>query len=217
MFCRKCGKKIPDDSEFCYKCGAPVVTAGKSERIKTETVSLDKSSEEKPEEKNIPLTSRRCEFCGKEVFSNEEFCSRCRAPNSDYIGEKTVLKKITGASYFPTRLISPTKSTGNVCPNCGNRLEYSDLKYCPFCSEPLNELKKPVQKTNNTEPLQTNTSDLYICKQCGHTVPPGNVFCPNCNADVPSSSIKETWKNIDKEYAIKLRSAAPLVKAARNL
>lgn len=24
MFCRKCGNEIPDDSEFCYKCGAPV-------------------------------------------------------------------------------------------------------------------------------------------------------------------------------------------------
>lgn len=24
MFCRKCGNQIPDDSEFCYKCGAAV-------------------------------------------------------------------------------------------------------------------------------------------------------------------------------------------------
>lgn len=23
MFCRKCGNQIPDDSDFCYKCGAP--------------------------------------------------------------------------------------------------------------------------------------------------------------------------------------------------
>ncbi len=23
MFCTKCGAKLPNDSEFCYKCGAP--------------------------------------------------------------------------------------------------------------------------------------------------------------------------------------------------
>ncbi len=23
MFCTKCGAKLPDDSAFCYKCGAP--------------------------------------------------------------------------------------------------------------------------------------------------------------------------------------------------
>lgn len=36
MFCRKCGNKIPDDSEFCYKCGASVEVA--SERSATEAV-----------------------------------------------------------------------------------------------------------------------------------------------------------------------------------
>lgn len=25
MFCRKCGNEIPDDSEFCFKCGAAIV------------------------------------------------------------------------------------------------------------------------------------------------------------------------------------------------
>lgn len=36
MFCRKCGKQIPDDSKFCYKCGTPVEMT--LERSATEAV-----------------------------------------------------------------------------------------------------------------------------------------------------------------------------------
>ncbi len=40
-FCRKCGKKIPSDSEFCSYCGIPVVRANASESI---TVSESKKA-----------------------------------------------------------------------------------------------------------------------------------------------------------------------------
>ena len=35
MFCRKCGKKISDDTEYCEKCGAKVVNVTESSTEKT--------------------------------------------------------------------------------------------------------------------------------------------------------------------------------------
>lgn len=46
MFCRKCGHEIPDDSNFCLKCGTKVVNVEKKENIDNFEDSLGKQVEE---------------------------------------------------------------------------------------------------------------------------------------------------------------------------
>ena len=41
MFCSKCGTKIPDDSAFCYQCGARVVTQASAAAPQAETGGKD--------------------------------------------------------------------------------------------------------------------------------------------------------------------------------
>ncbi len=73
MFCRKCGSKIPDDSEFCYKCGARVLadTTGK--------VTLEKNVFDKPPtvQDSSTETKRVCK-CGYAVNSQyTRWCPIC--------------------------------------------------------------------------------------------------------------------------------------------
>lgn len=90
MFCRKCGKQIPDDSEFCFKCGARVeVTPERSatDAVKTFFAEKYKETETKPavsleKEKPKPLTKktdrRICPSCGKEIPSPMwKLCPHC--------------------------------------------------------------------------------------------------------------------------------------------
>lgn len=79
MFCRKCGKQIPDDSAFCYKCGASVEVA--PERSATEAVKTffaeknKKIGSESPIEKD---EKRVCSNCGKEMPSPLwKLCPNC--------------------------------------------------------------------------------------------------------------------------------------------
>ena len=58
MFCRKCGKKILDDSVFCPGCGEKVMPedrpesdSPKEEIAQEQAASLEKIQEEKPNEK----------------------------------------------------------------------------------------------------------------------------------------------------------------------
>ena len=85
MFCRKCGKEIPDDSEFCFKCGVRVVTGERSEQ--STPISLDKpDSADKQEGESGKSTdsvsasstsSKKCPLCGKPVIRNRESCPYC--------------------------------------------------------------------------------------------------------------------------------------------
>lgn len=76
MFCRKCGKQIPDDSEFCYKCGAPVIRASeRTETSRKEPVNLEKEKL-KPAVDNAD--KRVCPNCGKEIPSPMwRICPHC--------------------------------------------------------------------------------------------------------------------------------------------
>ena len=51
MFCYKCGKSIPDESEFCPFCGAKAVTS----------------------------SSTFCNKCGNQIIDGADFCNKCGA------------------------------------------------------------------------------------------------------------------------------------------
>ena len=46
MFCRKCGKKIPDDSDFCTYCGERMIILEQDpQRPEEDKISLEKTSQ----------------------------------------------------------------------------------------------------------------------------------------------------------------------------
>lgn len=76
MFCRKCGNEIPDDSDFCPKCGERVVT----EDIEKTAIKIVRSTG-KLEKVDAPATAESgaliCKECGKTIPQGNMFCPVC--------------------------------------------------------------------------------------------------------------------------------------------
>lgn len=194
MFCRKCGEEIPDDSDFCYKCGTRVAAVENLERSVPVAVNLEKDKQtveksnvllgkpttpiikngerfcptcgkkmvapwctycgedfsqnsengaafkmqeagmEIPQEQNAHPAIHRCEFCGKEILGNEEFCSRCNAPNPDYKGKK-VESKPYDAPKVEEKNVRPTPE------------EFAQRTYNKALNEVIAEEQKKDAKT----------------------------------------------------------------------
>lgn len=79
MFCRKCGKEIPDDSDFCPKCGtrnAVDMEAG--------GVDLSKPSVSAVSTSVVQNSGPICPNCGKSISALWEHCAYCMKPNPYY-------------------------------------------------------------------------------------------------------------------------------------
>lgn len=125
MFCRKCGKQIPDDSDFCPKCGTRNVI-----ELGTGGVDLSKPGTAKS---NVPVVAKQalvCAKCGKKLMTEWEFCPSCMEDNPGF--------DHTGAEN--------PKNTGLRCPDCGKSL-LAKWKYCPYCLED-NPYHKAPKQTN---------------------------------------------------------------------
>lgn len=59
--CSECGSQIPEDSDFCYHCGA----------LRTKALQMDDSGH---------MEMGKCYSCGEPVKGEEYFCSKCGAP-----------------------------------------------------------------------------------------------------------------------------------------
>ena len=68
MFCKYCGKELPDNAVFCSKCGKQLAV-----KDKTETDSEKNASEIKHEE----TTKKFCKYCGAINAASAKFCSKC--------------------------------------------------------------------------------------------------------------------------------------------
>ncbi len=79
MFCRKCGKEIPDDSVFCPKCGAATESEASPKEELTDTPEQREQIQDKP---------MRCEVCFRQLTTKLEKCPNCDTPNPFYDGEK---------------------------------------------------------------------------------------------------------------------------------
>lgn len=79
MYCRKCGKQIPDDSEFCYKCGAPVViTVNKSQANRAVKEPLEDTADLSSKKLPSPIIQngkKVCPKCGYKVTG--PWCTHC--------------------------------------------------------------------------------------------------------------------------------------------
>ncbi len=132
MFCRKCGKEIPDDSEFCPKCGTRNVIENV---IEVETSGVDLSK--KPVSHNNALvvanTAPVCSECGIKLNAVWQFCPNCGEDNLQY--------------NFSDE--ENPKNTGLRCPECGKSV-LTKWRFCPYCGENNAHYKnapKPKQPT----------------------------------------------------------------------
>lgn len=130
MFCRKCGKTIPDDSIFCPYCG--------------ETVELIETNDENDIiEKQI--VERKCEKCGKPLKPDNDgtLCDECTA------------KLIN--NYAPNYLPNNNYPHG-ACGKCGEPLEADDNLICKKCLAEENQRKNdfPEYKAPK-EPKSSNS------------------------------------------------------------
>ena len=82
MFCRKCGKEIPDDSEYCPKCGAKMIAEALEER---------KIEQSKLEESGLLV----CAVCGKPIPKGNMFCPSCGTdiPSVEIVSGNTAAPK----------------------------------------------------------------------------------------------------------------------------
>ncbi len=79
MFCRKCGKQIPDDSDFCPKCGTQNCVEI------DDKISLKKSDVQQKGNLAVQVTEMVCRKCGKKLSVTWERCPYCLAINPFYI------------------------------------------------------------------------------------------------------------------------------------
>ncbi len=180
MFCRKCGKEIPDDSVFCPKCGTEV---GKeiSEKMNP---SEDKTESNRLEKKSVT------DMPNKEPTSNAQDrvlltkCSRCGAMCRPYPGQTTCQKcgalleyakrNAAANSLTQDNLATSKKGDGKkYCSICGTEVSHSE-KRCPSCgvSNPYYNENTAEVKTvadNNTNVYDTTTTPLI-------TTPSSNAF-----------------------------------------
>ena len=84
MFCRKCGKVIPDDSTFCPSCGTQNTVEINAE---TGKISLAKPVVN-PTNSNLVLPDMICRSCKKQLTVFWEKCPYCNVPNPFYIPQK---------------------------------------------------------------------------------------------------------------------------------
>ena len=71
-FCRKCGKRIPDDSKFCPNCGASV------DNTLDVNVETENDADEAPTRRQVFVgLVRKCPSCGEELSPGVAICPTC--------------------------------------------------------------------------------------------------------------------------------------------
>lgn len=142
MFCKACGKNLPDDAKFCYYCG-------------------EKTEEEKP------AVLRFCMECGAPLSEKSDFCIKCGKPvvrlsededepvfekkesvtpepfASESTAESQAAPESTEESQAtpeptsePESEPTPTAPERRLCKVCGEELS-DDYKFCFHCGAPI--------------------------------------------------------------------------------
>jgi len=105
-FCSRCGKRLPQDAEFCPKCGTKAGTSARpSDEMKETLTRMSQEMEKafliaaremqeafKSARKNIQETIKTetliCSSCGEKNSANAVFCFKCGKNISGPTGQK---------------------------------------------------------------------------------------------------------------------------------
>lgn len=170
MFCRKCGKQIPDDSEFCFKCGVRVLSnSSSSEPVECRSTVSEKSSQSEIktavilDKSNTPiikdgarvcpkcgnkLSAPWCVYCGEDFsLSNTEGASTSDVETSQAKPTVNNTKGDRDSSVYSTL---PPKITPRKCDGCGE-LVYNNQRSCHNCGA-----------TNPSYSSRFDNSDSYM-------------------------------------------------------
>lgn len=108
MFCKYCGKELPDNAVFCSKCGKQLAV-----KDKTETDSEKNASEIKHEE----TTKKFCKYCGAINAASAKFCSKCGKPpvqlEYENIKEPEVLSPKNEIKFESEKIKEDNQSSNN--------------------------------------------------------------------------------------------------------
>ena len=159
MFCRKCGKELPDDSLFCSKCG---------ERVKKDLTICESCGKELPfgsefcircgKRVNEPLTiactscnhimnynngklPRFCPKCGAAVVNEKEPVAPVAVPESNSL--PIVLEPNSNVEECSVYNDSKESSSNQIiCPRCRTKIS-EDSPFCPKCGTTVFNDKEP--------------------------------------------------------------------------
>ena len=162
MFCRKCGKSIADNSEFCNYCGERVIGISAN--------NLKSNSDSK----------LKCAKCFSDLNVNKEYCDLCGAFNP-YYGNKSPEKYESKGTSSAVDLRKPVSANSSdhasqidlKCKRCLSRLDNSK-EYCDSCGAlnpyygtqskptPVSSSQSPSQSSNNTDNGRTTGDSSNI-------------------------------------------------------
>lgn len=193
MFCRKCGNQIPDDSDFCPKCGIRVVLESEKSNCDIHGKSLSECSavvlEKKP--KTAQALKLKCSNCGKEIHSKSiSFCPYCFADI-----EYTPGSLDTGKSVVSLEKSDDQQEKDAIYNDALSKLENSNDSYTlkkvreVFVSlydyrDSKSMAQKCQEKINKINSVGDN---IQICSQCGTTLHSWHSRCPNCATPKPGA------------------------------
>lgn len=111
MFCKKCGNKIPDSSNFCDKCGTLINI---NEKSNTKHISTNYKCDQCEKENNrnsifckycgINLPYKVCRYCGYKLNTDSIFCEKCGEKQKTIDIKNNEIKKDAEKSMYKISL-----------------------------------------------------------------------------------------------------------------
>ena len=170
MFCRKCGKKIPDDSDFCAYCGERTGTAEQDFKpSQGDKISLEKAPQ---------ADDKKSESVEKKIVLEKEGETETNIPQkATAVSVNTQVPK--------KRPVSNIQRKSSKCDICGETV-CSDQKTCHNCGA-VNRSYNPAFDTGNYDLFRIpGASDVQRktcrCENCGKTIYSDQKKCHICGA-----------------------------------
>lgn len=108
--CSNCKNEVPDDADFCSKCGTKINTLDIDEPIENTNETSDNNSDGA----DVQFETKFCSNCGEKVSINAVACPKC------------------GAGLTRTNNVQQQVNTKKFCSNCGNEVNINAV-VCTNC------------------------------------------------------------------------------------